>query len=313
MPELVLPDHPVDAAGLLRCDAGLASELAGAWVDAGGDPADAPRFLFGFAPVRAFDAALSAGSDAPPGGALVGLTHASGWFGGVWLRAEILRAQPASFLAAGGRRVETEAVEAIAARARDDLALAGGDPEASRTALAARLPELTSTYAYNQGYLQQILEAPPAGCSPGDEWIRPGGPLDCRYGRPRLGALSRLARVAERLAAPPDAAWRAVAEAVREPLETEVARGRQVWSSGLSVEGFDAAAYARLVDVSASFLEVVQATALTACAAVADRDAPAARRAARACAGLGPWLGSYALALLDPSADATGPALPTLA
>ena len=87
-------------------------------------------------------------------------------------------------------------------------------------------------------------------------------------------------------------------------------RGRQVWSSGLSVQGFSQSAYDQLLDVSGSFLEIVQATALVATHALAERDVAWMRRAALANACLAPWLGSYAQGLMDKRGDAGGPRLP---
>ena len=62
--------------------------------------------------------------------------------------------------------------------------------------------------------------------------------------------------------------------------EAAVPRGRSVWSSGLSVQGFPQSEYDQLLDVSSSFLETVQATALTMVQALGDRDAAKARRGA---------------------------------
>ena len=80
-------------------------------------------------------------------------------------------------------------------------------------------------------------------------------------------------------------------------------RGRQVWSTGLSVEGLPPDDYERLLALSRGFLQVMQAAALTTCDAIANRDPEAARRAALATAGTAPWTAAHAAGLVDPVRD----------
>ena len=236
--------------------------------------------------------------------------HVSGYFGGVWLRAEILRGQPESMLLQLGSEPGREAFLATAERARTAVAAARGELSDALAYVETAFPGIVSGFGYNQGYLLQILEQPPAGLRAPSGFVVPLGPLWCDYGTSRLEPLRALRPVAERLANPRELGWRRLAAALPDKLAAEALRGRQAWSSGLSVEGFSQSAYERLLDVSGSFLEIVQATALMAAHALAERDATWARRAALANACLAPWLGSYTQGLIDRRGDAEGPQLP---
>ena len=76
-------------------------------------------------------------------------------------------------------------------------------------------------------------------------------------------------------------------------------KGRGVWSSGLSVQGFGERAYVQLLDVSSTYLEGVQATALATVRAIAESDIAAGRRAAVANAGMAIWLAAYGAGLME--------------
>ena len=107
---LILPEYPLYPTDSLRADEALLDRLARDYARSGApsgrpDPGalDVGRFLFGFAPVHCFERIAASAASAPEGESLVWLMHVSGYFGGVWLRSEILRAQPDSPLVAGGQ------------------------------------------------------------------------------------------------------------------------------------------------------------------------------------------------------------------
>lgn len=302
MAELELPALPFERSGGFRLDTAALAALAERYREGARDPSFT-RFLFGWLPTRLFDTVL--GSDSPgvpPPGYLYAL-YASGVIGGWWLRRELRAAQPEGMLASVAVEPTRETYDAHVAKAREALdSAAGSDDEAIAHAEAA-LPAHVDAFGYNLGYLLEIVELPPADAPTRDGFVRAGSLLWAEYDEPRLAALPPLRVVADHLETPPDARWEETAEGLLERQGEEEARGRQVWSSGLSAEGLSDEAYTQLLDVSGSFLEVIQATALTAAQAVAARDAQAARRAAVAAAGLSPWLGGYGLGLLDPAHD----------
>jgi len=158
-------------------------------------------------------------------------------------------------------------------------------------------------YGYNHGYLTEILEAPPEGLtSPPDFFVAPGL-LDARYAVDEIAGLDALR---ERFAA-------AATALDLDALDTQQAdahqRGRSVWSTGLSVQGFPQEEYEQLLELSAYFLQGTQAAAIAVILASATRDAELARRGALVAALLAPWTISYRMGLLDGRADR---ALPTI-
>ena len=179
--KLVIPECPIDDDGVLGADVSFIDRLVSDYSAKQPDAPDPARFLFGFAPRRAFDAVLLGDDDAPSDRALVGLMHRSGFFGGTWLRAEILRAQPESFLAAASQPASPSRVQPIALRAAAGLDAANGQESEVLGYLDARLPELVTGFGYNQGYLLQIVEAPPEGFAATPGLVVARGPLWCDY------------------------------------------------------------------------------------------------------------------------------------
>ena len=81
-----------------------------------------------------------------------------------------------------------------------------------------------------------------------------------------------------------------------------------MWSGGLSVQGFSQASYDQLLDVSSSFLETVQATALTNVGAVIDGDVAAAENGLISEAAQIVWLSAYIAGLTNGEGDIVIPA-----
>ncbi|MGI9603794.1 MAG: hypothetical protein ACR2QE_18060, partial [Acidimicrobiales bacterium] len=264
------------------------------------------RFLFGSVPVDVFDRMLQAGDDYGDPSTDLWLLHLSGYFGGRWLRGEIEAAQPNAPLVGFSDPPTAEAFEATEQRAQEFLDVWAGPDDAAAVDAAytslfdtpAEDPEddpirgHADNFGYNQGYLLQILEKPPEGieASPEYEIACTDGLFDCEYVTPRLAALQALADVQIAINADLDPELRDELLPVQ---EAAIPRGRSVWDGGLSVQGFSQASYDQLLDVSSSYLETVQATALTAVEAHANDDGDAARRSALASAGMTVWLAAY--------------------
>jgi hypothetical protein len=306
-----LPDHPSYSTDVLDVDAAVLDQLAARHVATGDGVAEMERFLFGAVPVAVFDD-LFAEAGRIPLAAGRWLLHLSGYFGGRWLRGEIARAQPDAALISFSVAPTEEAFSGTMARARAalDVGAAGGtgavtfaheslfDAEPADEG-GASVPGLADSFGYNAGYNLEILETPPEGVVPDPSFqVVLTGLLRCRYATPKLAVLAELEPVARSLQAG-DGAYGELADAIAPIQEEAVARGRGVWSSGLSVQGFDQGAYDQLLDVSSSFLETVQATALTMCAAAATGDADRAAVGARAHAAMTVWLAAYMAGLLD--------------
>lgn len=314
--------HPRFATTTLTADQALLDTMAATYAATLPIPAniEVERFLFGYVPIAVFDRIFDGEADIA---GLLWLMHLSGYFGGRWLRNEIAIAQPDAPLVgfsvapteAGFLTAMAEAQRNLdAARDSDDAALAHAReslfdrPPADEGALPS--PGLTDNFGYNLGYMLEILESPPEGLSAAPEYDVAASPgvLGCRYASPRLAVLARLADIEAAIASGQEPYTELAAEL--QPIQdAAVPRGRSVWSSGLSVQGFPQKAYDQLLDVSSSFLETVQATALMMAGAAVTGDVTKARVGARANAAMVVWLSSYRDGLLDGETEVQLPAI----
>lgn len=301
-------DNTVATEAQTALDAIAADYVAA--LDDGADP-EMERFLFGSLPVTVFDEIFE-GTDPARRGELMWLLHLSGYFGGRWLRGEIAAAQPDA-LVVGYSVPPTEAAFAdTMSRAQARLDTLDGDDAAIIAAARAALfdaapteeggdpiPGLTDSFGYNRGYMLEILATPPEGVAASPQFeVSCGGLFDCVYASPKLAVLPELGGLQAALnsEASPDPELVAELLPIQELAEP---RGRGVWSGGLSVQGFSQASYDQLLDVSSSFLETVQATALVNVRAAADADVDAARTGLVAEAAQIVWLDAYIAGLTN--------------
>lgn len=315
MVSVSLPDYPFWANDVIREDPDLLDQLASEYAARVGGDLDVARFLYGEVPVVAFDRIFDGDADVEAAPGLLWLFHVSGYFGGAWLRDQIDRAQPDSALAGIHVPPTEEDFMATVATAGEGIDAAAADDSTVLDHVEGALfvPEgddtggLIDTFGYNQGYMLEILESPPEGLATPDEYaVTCAGPLRCEYATPKLAALEALAPTAQALADRADG-YADLVDPIMATQEPAVERGRAVWSSGLSVQGFPQAEYDQLLDVSSSFLETVQATALAAVEATVGDDTDLARRAAIADAAMTVWLTAYVTGLTE----GRGPAEPT--
>jgi hypothetical protein len=263
------------------------------------------RLLFGRVPLRIFGEVLTADTATLPLRGYLWIMHLSGYFGGVWLRREIARAQPDAPILLVDIAPDATAFGELTAAQSAALDAARG---AGRVAIAFAADQVESqleSYGYNHGYLTEILEAPPAGLTTPSNFLVAPGLLDARYA---VGEIAGLAELRDRFAGAA-AAGDIDLEAMTARQADAHARGRSVWSTGLSVQGFPQREYEQLLELSAYFLQGTQAATLAAAVASATGDAGVARRAALVAALLAPWSISYRMGLLDGRTDAALPKL----
>jgi hypothetical protein len=319
-----LPDYPFFDGTVIEPAPELLDELAADYATERGDqPLEMPVFLYGDVPVVAFDRIFAEAAEDVPAEQLLWLFYISGYFGGVWLRQEIAAAQPDAALTTFSDPLDRAGFEEIADRAREGLDAAAGDDDAVIAYNEQSLydqpnpdnPEmplrgLVDNFGYNQGYLLQILEVPPADLATSDRFqISCGGPLSCSYNTQRLAALDEVKPVERDLADGTTPEYAALAAAILPIQDAAVPRGRRVWSGdpGLSVEGFSQQSYDQLLDVSSSYLEEVQTTALAAVKAQAEGAVELGRQAALANASIGVWIGAYFAGITDGRPDRRQP------
>ena len=308
---ITIPDYPwFDNDQMQKAESRL-SDLADAFRTAAGTTPSSERFLFGHIPVVVFDELLDRGAT-PNVGESLWMMHLSGYFGGRWLRGEIAKAQPEAMLVGFSIPPSAEGFATPLNRVRDIHSVLGQSSksilELARTSLFDQpslveggepLRGLADTFGYNAGYMLEILASPPQGISVPDRYqVRCERLLSCEYNTMKLAATARMSGVAGELAVG-EGAYAELRKLI-EPIQSEgIVRGKGVWSTGLSVQGFTQEAYDQLLDVSSSFLETVEATVLTVVKSVVDSDADLARVGLRANTAMIVWLASYMCGLLN--------------
>ncbi len=288
--------------GVVSYDDAAMEALAAAYLEETAEP-NWKGFLLGWAPIQIFDAVLAPESLSVPPPGFLHLLFESGYWGGAWLRAVLRAAQPDGMLSKIGVRPDAVALESAGAKARAALDAAAGTDEKALAHAEAHLAEHVAGFGYNLGYLLEIVEFPPDGAPDREGYVSEVGLLRAAYETERLTSTSALERVAEQLDEPALENWSRLAGEISAARDAEFARGRQVWSTGLSAQGLSEQDYDQLLELSSSFLEVMQVTVLTTCQALVESDAEAARRAALATAGIAPWLAAYRAGLMDPVRD----------
>lgn len=307
-----LVSYPSFPTTVLAPNQVVLDRLAGEYVATlDGATPEMERFLFGEVPVQVFDDLFS-GADEIDDATARWLLHLSGYFGGRWLRGEIAAAQPDALLVGFSQEPTAESYGASMALAQEAIDTSTADEATflvfARSSLFDTPPVepdgevrrgLTDSFGYNAGYNLQILEAPPAGLETPDRFqISCSGLLRCTYATPRLPAVAALEPVEDALNGG-NPAYAALAAELQPVQDAAVPRGRSVWSSGLSVQGFSQASYDQLLEVSSSFLETVQASALTMVEGTVEADEAAARVGARAVAAMTVWLDAYTAGLIN--------------
>lgn len=293
-----LPPMPVSNGQSFDVSPEAITTAANDYVAAGGDPKDNPRFFFGDLAVRSLDAI--AGSNPPPQRvrADLGNLAVSGYFGGVWLR-DNLSGVPAAVTAPTGKTSapSTLAISAIGIRLFDALSagLAGlatsKTPWIATTAARASVPVLLTLYGYNRGYLQYLLEHPPAGVPSRLDSLSCTGFLACNSNAFPLEIATRYDNALTSLGTPPSLPWQEM-KAWTSLLEGATGTGRFVWGI-IGQAGFSPASYDALVDLSSAYLMISKAAVLSSMLAYTGGDADLARSSLRLQAGLWMWSGAY--------------------
>jgi hypothetical protein len=319
-----LVDYPDFTTDVMATSPDLLESMAFDYAStlAEGEEPEMERFLFGYVPVEVFNRIFD-GDESETSG-LLWLMWLSGYFGGRWLRGEIEVAQPGAPLTTYSKTPDQVTFDSIMATAKVGLDAAAADDatvlEYARESLYDKPPTepdgdpirgLTDNFGYNKGYMLQILEVPPEGLEAGPAYqITCGGLFDCAYATPRLTVLTELAELQAQVAAG-EGEFAGLAAELKTFQDEAEPRGRMVWSSGLSVKGFPQKSYDQLLDVSSSFLETVQATALVMIDAAATENAARARTGAIANAAMGVWLSGYRVGLIFGDGDKVLPTFTT--
>lgn len=321
---VTLPPMPVDGGRSFTVSTEAITDAADAYVAAGGDPADAPRFFFGNLATTSLERLAVPSVTAGQVRTDLGNLAVSGYFGGVWLRDNLHAAPQAAVAQARVPQAELPQAEAaptadlslsaVAIGMFDTLAAgltgaaASGNGWIATTVAHASVPVLLALYGYNRGYLEFLLENPPAGMASMRDTLGCTGFLGCASSAFPLELDTRYDTALAELENPATPGWWEMT-AWSSVLESATGAGRSVWQLIAAQGGFSPASYQALVDLSSAYLMVSKAAVLSAMLAAADGDADTAAASLRLQAGLWMWSGSYFGGLASGAPAGTVPAI----
>lgn len=309
-----VPDLPVRKGRSFTVSRDAIAETAARYVDSGGSPADSARFFFGDLAVTSLDELAAPNISRDQVRTRLGNLAVSGYFGGIWLR-DNLRDTPTATAATSGASAQTAnlTASAVAIKIFDGLATgltaaASGPNWVVRAVAHASVPVLLALYGYNRGYLQVILDNPPAGVPSMQDTLSCNGFLDCNSSAFPLAIATRYDSVLNQIADPSTQGWREMALWTT-VLEGATNAGRSVWENIAAEGAFSPNSYAALVDLSSAYLMVSKAAVLSSMLAAAGGDTSVGRSSLRLQAGLWMWSGSYFGGLASTAPTGTLPSI----
>ena len=313
---VTLPQLPVTNGRSFTIAADAITDAAQGYVEAGGDPADAPRFFFGDLAVGSLERLAAPDVTAGQIRDDLGNLTVSGYFGGVWLRDNLRPSDPVPVPQPEPAPAADLSASALAIGMFDALAAgltgaaASGNGWIARTAAHATVPVLLALYGYNRGYLEYLLENPPAGTPSMRDTLTCSGFLGCSSTAFPLDLDTRYDAALVTLDNPTSLGWWEM-KAWSALLENATGTGRSVWQTIAGQGGFSPASYQALVDLSSAYLMVSKAAVLSAMLAAAEGGADTAAASLRLQAGLWMWSGSYFGGLASSAPFGTIPSIQT--
>ncbi len=299
-----LPPYSFKDSAVATRDQGFLDALATAYAcaqKAKGKPVDADYFFYSHAPITLFNRIIK--GDTKEIKKMRWVFHVSGHFGAVWLRNGLNKgatppdggAPPPQPDAGPGPGSKLGDMTAVAKQAAD---AAAGPPAKlykynKDSLLAFIYPGLgiASNFGYNKGYLLEIYNKPPKSVKAPKSFVFCSGVLWCDYAKQRVPVLKTLKQMSKAIEIKTgkykDLVWAQTSQAVAEAL------GHMVWGSFMKKEGMSQKFYDGLLDISAAFLEVVQAAGLLSAKGYAEQNLKAAKAGALVQSGLAMWLGAY--------------------
>jgi hypothetical protein len=235
----------------------------------------------------------------------------SGYFRGAWVRRERRHALLHQMSTQQGVPMDAHSFDGMIRDALQGLACArSGGSDASRH-VEKTLPNIVGAFGYVQGALIEGSTNPPEGLSAPEHLLLPAGTLWSGFRHPRLPMLAELHGTSIELETSSDPEIAAMAEWIRE-LQSEAGQaGRENWRTIKSPAGMRPGAFAQLLDLAESDLEILLACALSAVRARLDGDDQMTRRAAAGCTLVTLLHGAYSLGVMDSNSD--GARLPEFA
>lgn len=252
---------------------------------------------------------------------LLGNLYISGYFGGVWLRDNLGTAQAnqlvaqlqnsSNFPQPNGEFLDWLIFQGLTRIAGNQVAQSqtGSDSEII-TAAYESLPGKLTTYGYNIGYVEVMLENPPEGIVPDPNALICGDYfLDCSSPAIELTIFDQYAPTLTHLQNPDSFAWWWMNHLVETEGIPAEQIGRAVWEAILADNPVATDAYEPLIDLSVGFLMVSDANTLASMTAWAENQPDAGRCALLLNAGMTSWAGAYFMGLASEADAGTFPSL----
>ncbi|SBS73116.1 conserved exported hypothetical protein [uncultured Mycobacterium sp.] len=310
-----LPPMPVRSGLSFTVSPDFMTGFATDFVAGGGDAGDSARFFFGDLAVKSLDALAEENVPSQQVRLLLGNLAASGYFGGIWLRDNLgdtttptAVTAPALAIPAVNLSPSAIGIELFDALSAGLAGAAASAPDWLVSTVAhASVPVLLALYGYNRGYLQVVLEHPPAGVPSMQDTLSCDGFLDCNSSAFPLELATRYDGVLAELDHPTTLGWAEMAMWTT-VLNGATSAGRFVWE-GIARAGFSPASYTALVELSSAYLMVSKAAVLSSMTAYADGDAAVGRSSLRLQAGLWMWSGAYFAGLASSAGRGTVPTI----
>ena len=307
-----LPQLPATSGASFTVSEDAIAGVASDYVAAGGDPTDTARFFFGDLAVSSLQSLASPDVTPDQVRTQLGNLAVSGYFGGIWLR-DNLRDAPVAAPTPPSAPVDLT-VSALGIGLFDAVAAgltgaaATANPWITTTVAHASVPVLLALYGYNRGYLDVILQNPPAGVPSMQDTLSCRGFLDCSSSAFPLPIATSYDTALTDLATPDTLPWLEMA-AWSKLMEITTGAGRFVWEAIARAGAFSPTSYAALVELSSDYLMVSKAAVLSSMIGAADGNADLAAASLRLQAGLWMWSGSYFSGLASNASVGTLPAI----
>ncbi len=310
-----LPQLPVASGASFTISTDAIAGVAADYVAAGGDPADSARFFFGDLAVSSLQTLANPDITSGQVRTQLGNLAVSGYFGGIWLRDNLrdngTAPDPNADTATVDLTVSSIGIHLFDALAAGLTGAAGaGNPWITTTVAHASVPVLLALYGYNRGYLDVILQNPPAGVPSMADTLTCRGFLDCSSSAFPLQIATSYDTALTNLADPPNLPWLEMT-AWAKLLETATGAGRFVWENIARAGAFSPTSYAALVELSSDYLMVSKAAVLSSMIGAAEGNGDIAAAALRLQAGLWMWSGAYFSGLASNAPVGTLPAIVT--
>lgn len=308
-----LPQLPTTGGASFTISTDAISAVASDYVAAGGDPTDSARFFFGDLAVSSLQTLASPDITPDQVRTQLGNLAVSGYFGGIWLR-DNLRDAPATPAPAPSSAPVDLTISKLGIGLFDAVAAgltgaaATGNPWITTTVAHVSVPVLLTLYGYNRGYLDVILQNPPAGVPSMQDTLSCRGFLNCSSSAFPIPIATAYDSALTNLEQPATLPWLEMA-AWSKLLEITTGAGRFVWEAIARAGAFSPTSYAALVELSSDYLMVGKAAALSSMIGAADGNADLAASALRLQAGLWMWSGSYFAGLASNAPVGTLPAI----